>query len=170
MLNIPPQDAERLELRGSLREIRELPMSAEQLVQTAVDSRPDLAAYRLALSRAESEVRLARANRASDVYLVYQPYTDQSGRAFGTKDTYSWAVGINAALPVFNRNQGNIMLAQANVSQTQLELRSMERRVLDEAADAIRSFELSRESIGEMEQEVLPAARRTRDLAFQDYR
>ena len=83
MLNLPQQEAESLELNGRLRKIVALPLPPDQLIQTAIDSRPDLTAYRLGLHRAEADVRLARANRASDIYLVYQPYTDQAGRAFG---------------------------------------------------------------------------------------
>lgn len=170
MLNIPPDRAEAVELRGRLRELPGLPASPEDLIQAAYQSRPDLVAYRLGLSRAQADVRLAKANRLSDIYLVYQPYTDQSGRAFGVKDTYSWGVGVNAALPIFNRNQGNVMLAEANVRQTQLEVQSMTRRVVDEVAEAIRDFELSAAAVVEMEQQVLPAARRARDLAFGHYR
>lgn len=170
MLNIPARQAESLELRGRLRELPELPAPPDELIQAAYRSRPDLAAYRLGLARAQADVRLAKANRLSDIYLVYQPYTDQSGRAFGTKDTYSWGAGVNAALPIFNRNQGNVMLAEANVRQTRLEVQSMERRVVDEVAEAIRDFELSRAAVVEIEQQVLPAARRTRDLAFGRYR
>jgi hypothetical protein len=79
-------------------------------------------------------------------------------------------VGVNAALPIFNRNQGNVMLAQANVRQTQLEFQSMERRVVDDVSEALRDFELSRAAVVEMEEHALPAARRTRDLAFEQYR
>jgi cobalt-zinc-cadmium efflux system outer membrane protein len=89
MLNIPAAQAESIELSGRLRELPDLPASPEALIQAAYESRPDLVAYRLGLSRARADVRLAKANRMSDVYLVYQPFTDQSLRAFGTKDTYS---------------------------------------------------------------------------------
>ena len=54
------------------------------------------AAYRLGVQRARADVRLARADRFSDIYLVYQPYTLQGGRAFGLKGTYSYAIGVNA--------------------------------------------------------------------------
>jgi len=170
ILNVPSAQAEALEPRALLRQIVPLPAPADELVQTALDARPDLAAYRMGLKRATADVRLAKANRFSDLYLVYQPYTDQSGRAFGVKDTYSWSVGVNAALPVFNRNQGNVMLAETNVAQTRIEVLSMERRVADEVSEAVHEFELSQAAVLEVESRVLPAARRTRDLAYQHYR
>ena len=33
--------------------------------------------YRLGVSRAEADVRLARANRFSDIFVLFQPYTCQ---------------------------------------------------------------------------------------------
>jgi cobalt-zinc-cadmium efflux system outer membrane protein len=122
LLNLPPGQDEAIRLRGSLRVVLPLPAEPEAIVRTALESRPDLAAYRLGVGRAQAEVRLARANRFSDIYLVYQPYTLQSGRAFGSQGTYSYAVGVNAALPVFNRNQGNIARAEYNVGQTRSRL------------------------------------------------
>lgn len=71
-----------------LREVAPAP-DAAWLVQAALANRPDLAAYRLGVGRAQADVRLARANRLSDIYMVYQPYTFQDDRAFGFKGTYS---------------------------------------------------------------------------------
>ena len=50
-----------------------------------LSSRPDLNANRLGLTRAHADVKLARANRFSDVYLLYQPYTLQNNSPFGLK-------------------------------------------------------------------------------------
>ena len=50
-----------------------------------MDSRPDLLAFRLGVERANADVRLAQANRFSDVYLLAQPYTLQDNRPYGLK-------------------------------------------------------------------------------------
>jgi cobalt-zinc-cadmium efflux system outer membrane protein len=147
-----------------------LPAARDELVAAALRSRPDLAAYRLGLERARADVRLERANRFSDVALVYQPYTFQDGRAFGLKGTYSYALGLSADLPLFNRNQGNIARAEWNVEQTRLELATLEQQVVHEVSEALRSFELSQAGVLELERDVLPAARRYRDAAFEEYR
>jgi outer membrane protein, heavy metal efflux system len=139
-------------------------------VKLALDSRPDLNAYRLGVQRAEADVRLARANRLSDIYLVYQPYTLQEGQPFGLKKTYSYAVGVNAALPVFNRNQGNIARAEWNVAQTQIERRALEYQVIQEVKAAAEDLRLSQVDVIELETVTLPAARKARDLAFRQYR
>ena len=132
--------------------------------------RPDLMAYRLGTSRADADVRLARANRFSDVYLVYQPYTLQAGHSFGAKATYSYGLGINAALPLFNRNQGNIARAESNASQTRVELAALEQSASYEIRRAVRDLETGLADVIELEREVIPAAVQSRDAAYEQYR
>ena len=69
--------------------------------------------------RPMANVRLQRANRFSDAYLLYQPYTFQNNAPFGKQSGTSWALGITVPLPLYNRNQGNIERARINVAQSQ---------------------------------------------------
>jgi cobalt-zinc-cadmium efflux system outer membrane protein len=165
MLNIAREQALSIRIKDSLRSDQSLPKKEEELVQIAMESRPDLVAFRLGLQRATSEVRLAQKERLSDFFLLYQPYTLQDNRPFGLKSPTSWALGITAPMPVYNRNQGNIERAKINVTQTQVQLDSLQRQIQDEVAEAVREFELSLEAMLEIEREVLPASRRVRDAA-----
>jgi len=169
LLFLPDDEARRLELRASLRSIAPVPPD-EEMIAIAHQSRPDLAAYRLGVRRAEADVTLARANRFSDAYLIYQPYTLQEGHAFGLKKTYSYSVGINAALPVFNRNQGNIARSQSNLLQTQTELKAIEYRVTQQVRAIAEELRFGQANLAELERETLPAARAARDLSYQKFR
>jgi cobalt-zinc-cadmium efflux system outer membrane protein len=169
MLNIPRDQALSIRIRDRLRDDHPLPMSEDDLIRKALESRPDLAAFRLGIRRAEAEVTLARRERFSDLYLLYQPYTLQDNRPFGLKSPISWAVGITAPLPVYNRNQGNIERARINVTQTQVQYAQLERQVADEVSEAVREFQLSLEAVLEIEREVLPASRRVRDAALRRF-
>jgi cobalt-zinc-cadmium efflux system outer membrane protein len=169
LLYLSPDEARALRVRGRLREAAPVPDEA-WLVQTALASRPDLVAYRLGAQRAEADVRLARANRLSDMYLVYQPYTFQDGRAFGLKGTYSYGVGVSAALPLFNRNQGNIARAEWNVAQTRVELKALEYQVTQDVLSAYDDLRFGLAGVLELEREMLPAARKARDDAYREYR
>jgi cobalt-zinc-cadmium efflux system outer membrane protein len=166
LLNVPRDRALSVRIRDTLRDDRPLPQGEEELVQTAMQSRPDLAAFRLGLRRAEAEVVSAKRERLSDLYLLYQPYTLQDNRPFGLKSPVSWALGITAPMPIYNRNQGNIARAQINVTQTQVQLAQLERQVQDEVAEAVREFQLSLDAMLEQEREVLPASRKVRDAAY----
>ncbi len=166
LLNLPRPETDRLQIRATLRDDRPLPAPEEELIQTALTMRPDLRAYRLGVQRSEADLRLARANRYSDVYLLYQPYTLQDNRPFGLKSPVSYAVGVTVALPVYNRNQGNVERSKHNVAQTQVEAASQERQVIYNVEEAVREFDLSRQSVIELDREVIPASKRVLDSSY----
>jgi cobalt-zinc-cadmium efflux system outer membrane protein len=71
-LNVPPGQAEQLELRGSIDDdVVDLPPD-EELISSALTVRPDLVSYRLGVQSAEANVRLQLANRFTDVYVLYR--------------------------------------------------------------------------------------------------
>jgi cobalt-zinc-cadmium efflux system outer membrane protein len=158
MLNLPLEEVGRLEPRGSLRVVTP-PPEAEQLVRLALRLRPDIAAARSGVSRASAELRLQRANRYDDVYLFYDPLTIQDNSPYRAASASSWGVGLTFALPIFNRNQGNIARAESNISQTQAELSAAERRVVAEVRLADREFRRSRDLLEQVEKKLLPRAR-----------
>ncbi|WP_165243536.1 TolC family protein [Paludisphaera soli] len=168
LLFLSGEEARGLKLRGRLREVAPVPEDA-WLVRTALENRPDLAAYRLGLQRAQADVRLARANRYSDVYAVYQPYTFQNGSYEGVKSATSYGFGVNVALPLFNRNQGNIKRAEWNVAQTQTEAQALEYQVTREVEDQAQDLRDTIDAVRELERNGLPAARKARDAAFRSF-
>ncbi len=166
LLGIPPDEAETFPIRGQLRvEDVQLP-PVEDLVTRARACRPDLMAFRLGVNRAHAEVRLARANRLDDAFLIYQPMTAQEGLKPGDRAAYSWAMGVTVPLPVFNRNQGNIARAEHTVAQTRTQLSNLERQVMLEVQRAEAAFHVTRATIRRIEAEILPAARENLDLAL----
>jgi cobalt-zinc-cadmium efflux system outer membrane protein len=169
LLNIRSDQALALGLRGTIRDVAPPAPPAEELVRAALGIRPDLVAYRLGIARAEADVRLARANRYQDVYLLYQPYTFQNNQPYGLKSATSFALGVTVSVPVHNRNQGNIERAKLNVSQSQLELAAQEEQVITEVQRAERQYALTRAAAARIERDVLPAARQVHDDALKRY-
>lgn len=156
MLGMPTDQAERLEFRGTIGDLAP-PLDAHaELLQIAVNSRPDLAAFRLGIASAEANVGLQRANRFADAYVLYQPYTYQNNAPFGKQSGTSWALGITVPLPVYNRNQGNIERAKINVYQSQVQLAYQQKRVETEVRQAIKEYEVSREIADRLRHHVLP--------------
>ncbi len=158
LLALPPTQAERLVLRGSLRDEAPVPPPPDQLVALALGARPDLAAYRLGVARAGADVRLATAERYQDAYLLLQPYTFQDNAPFGSKSAHSWAVGLTVPVPIFNRNQGNIRRARLNVDQTRAELAALTARVDAEVRRAADDYDSTRTVVERLERTVLPEA------------
>jgi cobalt-zinc-cadmium efflux system outer membrane protein len=170
LLDIAPREADKLQLRSKIIDLRPLPTTEEGLVETGLNARPDLLSYRYGLLRAQADVKSALAQRFSDVYLLYQPYTYQNNNWQGLKGAYSYAFGVTISLPLFNRNQGNVARAKLNAEQSQIELASQEKQVVYDIQEAIREFDLSRVSVIEFQQEVIPASRRVRDEAYRRWK
>jgi cobalt-zinc-cadmium efflux system outer membrane protein len=169
LLHVPPAQAERLEVRGLISDTAPGLPPEEELLRMALDARPDLVAHRFGIGRAEADVRLARANRFGDVYLLYQPYTFQNEQPYGLKSATSYALGATAPLPIVNRNQGGIERARLNVDQTRMELSVRERQVASEVFRACREYGVTRTVVRQLESDALPAARRMRDDSFALY-
>jgi cobalt-zinc-cadmium efflux system outer membrane protein len=169
LLDYPVQQADSLEVRGSLRPQGPSPPPDDQLIAAALESRPDVAAYRLGVARARADVRLAQANRYSDVYVTYTPYVFQNNAPFGTKSATSWSAAITAPLPLYNRNQGSIARAKLNVDQTVSGLDRLQKEVAAQVLDADQEYHLSREAVLEVERDQFPAARDILDGARRLY-
>jgi cobalt-zinc-cadmium efflux system outer membrane protein len=169
LLNLRLDQAEELETRGTIQDKAPPPPPADELIRLALECRPDLVSYRLGIQYAQSDVRLAKAQRFQDVFLLYQPYTFQNNKPFDAQSTHSWAVGVTVPLPVFDRNQGRIQRAQINVQQTQLELATLEQQVATDVRQAERRYAISRESASQIKSRLLPRAAQVRDNALRRY-
>jgi cobalt-zinc-cadmium efflux system outer membrane protein len=169
LLNLAPAEAESLELRGTILDKGPPPPPSEVLQQIALAVRPDIVAYRLGVQRAVADVRLAQANRFSDVYVLYQPYTFQDNTPFDAKSAHSWALGVTVPMPLYNRNQGGILRAKLNVTQTQIELANLERQARIEVLMAEREYAITRQAIERIEKNLLPTATQMRDDTYRLY-
>ena len=160
ILNLHPDQAEQLELRGTIGDLAPPPLDQNELISIAYNSRPDLAAYRLGIVAAEANVKLQLANRYSDAYLLMQPYTFQNNAPFGKESATSYAVGMTIPLPFYNRNQGNIERARFNVEQTRVQLSYLERRIVTEVQQAWNEYRVSALIVQQLGAEVVTASGR----------
>jgi len=166
LMNLTNDEARAIEPRGSIRDEAPPPPSLDELRKIALESRPDLLSFRLGVGRAEADVRLARANALSDVYVLWQPYTFQNNAPYGLRSQISWAFGVTAPMPIYNRNQGGIQRAKLNVTQTQIQLADLERQVRIDVEKAVQEYEVTRRLVAELVNQVIPDARSVRDSAF----
>ncbi len=165
-LNLNRTEIASLELRGTVQDFAPPPPSVEVLQRIAVDERPDIISRRLGIQRAEADVRLARANAFSDVYVLWQPYTFQDNSPYGLKSQYSWALGVTVPLPLYNRNQGGIQRAKFNVSQSQIQLQDLERQTRIDVEQAVIEYEVTLQEVRDLREQVLPDAEQVRNEAY----
>jgi outer membrane protein, heavy metal efflux system len=170
MLNQPLETAETLEVRDTIGQLKESPMSRDMMVNIALGIRPDLRAIKLGIRRSEADIAAAKANAYPDVYVLYQPYTFQNNTYLGVPSAYSWTLGVTATIPLYNRNQGNITRAKINRNQTEVQAASIERTVVSDVLNADQELHQSLISVQEFRNEIIPANKKMRDAALTLYR
>ena len=85
----------------------------------ALDVRPDIRSKRATLSQRESDLKLAKAFRVPDV-TIGAGYSVQGPR--GPDNQQMGILNLGVPLPLFNRNQGGIVQAEAGLQSAQAEL------------------------------------------------
>ena len=149
---------------GELR--REMLLDTEEaLQQRAVETRPDLLALRRDEARSLADVRLQMAQGKID-YTIGTQYHRQYDNARGN------ALGFffSAPLPVFNRNQGEIVRAQREQEQIRARIRAAEAQVRGEVRDAYVQYGTARDLLETIEKNMLAEARDVRDTMQYAYR
>ena len=169
LLDMPSAEADLMEVRGSIRDDTVPPPPPEELARLALCIRPDIVAYRLGVRRAQADLRLQKAERFPDVFVLYTPYGFRNNAPEGQKSATSWSFGALVSLPILNRNQGNIHRAEHTVVQTQIELSGLERQVVSEVERAWLEYSSTNSAAQRLERGILPRARRLRDQKFSLY-
>lgn len=80
-----------------------------------------------------------------------------------------WTIGVSVPVPLWNRNQGNIQAAQAEVAEAIQEVGRVENDLVERLATAFRDFAASRERAVRYRTAILPRARETYELSLKAY-
>jgi cobalt-zinc-cadmium efflux system outer membrane protein len=163
LLALPPEQADNLPVRGSLRDQAPPPPGTDELVPLALQTRPDLNAFQLSVERAQANVQLNRAEAWDDALIFYTPYQASTFPSQGRQTASAWEVGGLAVLPIFERNQGDIARGRANVAQLQIQVRGLRDQIVYEVQRAASEYDLSRQLVQKYESTILPRARSLRD-------
>ncbi|MFO0698979.1 MAG: TolC family protein [Nitrospira sp.] len=132
----------------------------------ASDARPDIRAKRLTLAQREAELRLAKAYRIPDV-TVGAGYAVQGSH--GPDNPNQMAFGLGVPLPLFNRNQGKIVQAEASMQAAGAELSKTLNQVENQVEVAYRNLLESRRLVEAFLGGVLDDARSTVTIAERAY-
>lgn len=160
LVYIPADTADTVELRGTVRDGAP-PPAEDELIRTALASRPDLAAFRLGIERANADLRVARKEPIEDIFVIYSPYEFTNNAPVGGKNASSYSFGLLGTIPLFNRNQGEISRARYNISQVRAALAGREREVIAEVRRAEVEYHASRQAVEELDEFVLPYSERS---------
>ena len=163
LLRLSP--ATQLELMTEL-EYKRLDPDILRLRSIASETRPDVRAKRHAFSQREAELSLARAYRIPDV-TVGAGYAVQG--ANGPDNSNQMAFSLGVPLPLFNRNQGGIMEAEAALRTADADLGKTLNQVENQVDVAYRNLIESRRLVEAYLGGVLDDARSTFTISERAY-
>ncbi|MCK5802494.1 MAG: TolC family protein [Lentisphaeria bacterium] len=160
--NAAPAEAATLHADENLRQAPQLPDLPT--LEAALSKNPDLARWEAEEQVARAIVAQERAARIPDVTLSAGiTHERKSGGDFAQ-------FAISLPLPLFDRNQGNIAAALAEVRKARLARRAAEISLRAELAGQWQELQATVEEAKAIEDEVLPGARKAFEAAQQAYR
>ena len=139
-----------------------VPPPVQELRDTALRQRTDLAAQRAQIARSDFEIELEKARGVPNI----SPFVGYR-RDFGENGAI---VGIEIPLFVSNRNQGGIARAQAQRRRQEQLVRFTEVRALQEVQLALNELAGNRRRMEALQGEYLEKASQSRDIAESAYR
>jgi len=147
---------------GQLDATPQIP-SAEQLASCLAQN-PDLARWAVEMQQREARLALERANRKPDLtFSGGVRYSNESNEG-------SFVVGVAVPLPLFDRNQGGIREARAEVARAREERRAAEAKLHADLAEAYEALASAHDEATGLRADVLPGAQRAFDAAQEGYR
>lgn len=141
------------------------------VVEENVLARADLRAARLRIGEAQAQVDLERAKKFSDLQVrVFAGMGREEDEPIGFENESIAGVAFSLPLPFWNKNEGNILEAEAGVTRRKLELQALTQRARHEVKAASDELQEWLALVGQIDRELLPAAQEQFELADQSYR
>jgi cobalt-zinc-cadmium efflux system outer membrane protein len=153
-----------VDVSGELR--REgAPTNVEAVLHQALNLRPDLQALQRDQARSAADLRLQIAQGVVD-YTIGAEYQRQQSPS---RDGNQYGVSLSVPLPVFNRNQGEILRAQEEHEQLAVKLRALEADVRKEVQAVYQRYQTAQETVQRIESEMLGKAEAVRNTMAYTY-
>lgn len=139
------------------------PVPAWSSLKAALTSRPELAAGRADIARAEADVQVMRD--------MFKPMaTIRTGPAYTMAEGRGWMAMVGLSLPIWRgKLRAGVAEAQAMRAMSEADLRAMSRMVEGQAAAAVNQLEAARERQAALTTNVLPRARMAIEPAVAGY-
>jgi outer membrane protein, heavy metal efflux system len=174
---MPPDEP--LRLKGDLAQTV-LALNKAQLLQLALDHRPDLAAERAAEMMAAAVARQQEVEAKPDASFSAGYERPNSGFSFSAfnaagnlqpiRQTFNYVVfGMNWTLPVFNRNPGSIAAAKAEVVSARNQVTAVDLALRHEVTQALVRYEAAQARAAVYASGVRDQAARNLDVVRQTY-
>jgi cobalt-zinc-cadmium efflux system outer membrane protein len=154
-------------LEGDLEAVPDL--NYEEWVATALRESPEVKLALQAVERAEAALAQARKTPIPDLEVTGMLF--QNNQPLDTRRTTGLQGGaqIGVELPVFNRNQGNIAAAKAQIDGAKQELARVKLQLRRNLANVFQDYDSARATVMQYNKEMLPRAEQAYKLYQSNY-
>jgi len=158
-----------LPLEGSLEELPKLEL--ESAMSVLFQESPELRAAEAGVARSEAALRRVRVEKIPDIIarggLMYnRELLERDRRPVGREGFFEVAIQI----PIFNRNQGAVAAAQAELERARLEVERRKLSLRARLAAAYREYQNSRLLAERYRIQILPRAQKAHQLLLSSFR
>jgi cobalt-zinc-cadmium efflux system outer membrane protein len=141
--------------------------SGNEFRKIALDTRPDLKAAIEAIDKAQAEHKLAIANGSTDpTFSAWYTHNSSNNNPFGINTV---GIGVSIPLRIFDRNQGEKLRTQLDVTRNQRLRDATEATVLSDVDSGYATLESNLILLRPYKQKYLQQSTRVRDTIFFSY-
>ncbi|MDD3469427.1 MAG: TolC family protein [Thermoguttaceae bacterium] len=139
------------------------PLQWDSVLAKLLEESPELAEAKAGVQRAQNNLARQKVEPIPDLEVMGGVlYNDANGDTIGTAQ-------LGASVPLFNRNQGNIASAQAEIASARANVRRVELALQNRLAGAFREYEAARQQCDRYSTEILPDAQETLRITMLGY-
>ena len=159
-------DAGPIAVTGDLRHDAD-DSTLEMLQRRAFEARPDLKALEHGQARSAADARLQIAQGKIDYTLSAEFHRQLAPNAIVGNE---WGLFMSAPLPLFNRNQGEVVRAELETRQAGARITALRAEIADDVRHAWLAYTAARTLVDTLEQQMLVQARQVREAIVYSYR
>jgi outer membrane protein, heavy metal efflux system len=146
-------------------------VNADELMEKIVNESPAVRIAELGVKRAEAT--LVRAKRESIPDLQIRGGMQQNGELLsepnGSPVGLQGFADVGVRIPIFNRNQGNIATAKADVERAKHEVDRVKLVLRERAASVVQNYSFSQTAIDRYKNQMIPTAQRAYEMYAKKY-
>jgi cobalt-zinc-cadmium efflux system outer membrane protein len=145
------------------------PVNADELVEKTVNESPAVRIAELGVKRAEAA--LARAKREPVPDLQLRGGIQQNGELVsnGRPVGLQGFAEAGVKIPIFNRNQGNIATAKAEVERTKSEVERVKLVLRERTASVVQTYTFSQTAVDRYKNQMIPRAQKAYEMYARKY-
>ena len=152
------------------------PLNDAQLLDTLLQQSPDLRIAKAGVERARAVVTRARAERVPDLFLrgglgySFDRFEPAVPALVGQRKGLEGRLEVGVSVPIFNRNQGGIATAEAELAIAERDLERRQLLLRTRFAASLREYRNAQQMIERYRTQIIPRAREAYQMYLNNFR